>query len=261
MLIYKHISKNKYSVSIFNRIIKSNKFTIFVNFVCMSLIKLNGLNPILIFGLVYLASVSATIAEYVTAFPQKIGVTIIKKTIKSVFSQLILSNLSGYLENICDKVIDFLNIKLVGLIDMIYLFDINISNILKSISQIISVVEFAKTGDTINNLFNNNVHFSLNNPLMDSLIAEGLPIAHLVKIGITLILCLAAFLINFNNHKKSVTQSKEEKNAAEFDKDHSNKEKVNELVTKNVNAYKENVHINVDQKLIDEMKNKKNQKT
>ena len=81
---------------------------------------------------------------------------------------------------------------------------------------------------------------------MQELITKGLPVAHLFKIGIMLILCLGAFLIGFNNQKKAIAESKEEKNAAAFDKNHSSDEKLEELVNKNKDSYKEKDHISLE---------------
>lgn len=66
---------------------------------------------ILIFGLVYLTSLSNTISQYVTSLPEKVGITVIKKSIKFVFTKLLQTYLKGQLEAFCNKIIEFLSKK------------------------------------------------------------------------------------------------------------------------------------------------------
>ena len=59
-------------------------------------------------------------------------------------------------------------------------------------------------------------------------------------------LCLAGFIIGFNNKKKAIAESKEEKNAAAFDKDPDNEDNLNNLQKANESAYEEKDEISLD---------------
>ena len=59
-------------------------------------------------------------------------------------------------------------------------------------------------------------------------------------------LCLAGFIIGFNNKKKAIAESKEEKNAAAFDKDPDNEDNLNNLQKANESAYEEKDKISLD---------------
>lgn len=106
--------------------------------------------------------------------------------------------------------------------------------------------------------------------MLQGIATNGIPIPELIKIGIMLILCLASFLISFNYHKKALahssnTETKQQKDALEFDKDHSNKENLERLIDKNkddvdvksLNKKKYRIEDDEDaRKLIEELKQK-----
>lgn len=59
---------------------------------------------ILIIGLVYIASISKSIAERITTFGVKFGLDLIKKTVKTVIQKLISQMFQNEIERFCQKI-------------------------------------------------------------------------------------------------------------------------------------------------------------
>lgn len=201
---------------------------------------------VLIFALVFLASMSTSIGEYVTSFGAKFGIDVAKKAVKKVLEQLVLTAFSSQLEAFCQKIIDFLYKKLKQQIEIINVYDAKTGAFLDVLSQIIDTSNFKRSGKSLNKMFNKKVKLKVNSRFAQSFVTEGLPLAHMFKIGLLLMLCLAGFIIGFNNKKKAIAESKEEKNAAAFDKDPKSPDNLENLQKSNESAYEEKDKISLD---------------
>ena len=194
---------------------------------------------VLIFALVFLASMSTTIMAYVSAFPVTLPAGVVKKTVKLLLEQIAISLLSKQLEDFCQKIIDFLYSKLQKQIKLIKVYNEKMGINLEILAQIIDTKDFEKSGEKLNELFHKRVRIKVNSRFTRSFISEGLPTAHMFKIGLLLVLSLTAFIIGFHNQKKAIAESKEEKNAAAFDKDPKNEQNLDKLQNANKKAYTE----------------------
>ncbi|KAK8889505.1 hypothetical protein M9Y10_034254 [Tritrichomonas musculus] len=166
---------------------------------------------VLIFGLVYLISLSSTISQYVTSLPEKVGITVIKKSIKFVFTQLLQTYLKGQLEAFCNKIIEFLNKKFDQQIQIISTFSTKLARYLRVLASIINPKnDFTLIERKIRSMFEDKVQFK--SSFAESFVTQGLPIKHFIKIGIMIMMCFAAFLFIFNNQKKAIKNKKSQAN-------------------------------------------------
>lgn len=155
---------------------------------------------ILIIGLVYLASVSKSIAEWILAFPEKIAKTLIKKTLIEVSSIILASQI----ERLCNVVCDFLIKILDKQIKKLHNFNPEMSEIFKVLMKIINPKDFSFSGDKIHEIFENKAKIKINSNFGNMFIKDNIPFAHFVKIGFLLMLCFASFMLNFHFHRHAL---------------------------------------------------------
>ena len=186
---------------------------------------------ILIIGLVYIVSLSSSIAEWISSFPTKITRTIVKKTLTEVASVI----LSSQIELICDKVCSFLMKILSEQVLKMSKYDSKIAGLFQILMQIASQKSFSNVGDKFGELFKDKVSLKVGNNFGQMFIDNNLPFANFVKIGLNLMLCFASFMINFHLHHRSI-QYNESKVAEEYDK----KQNTTEIMEKNKDIVKKN---------------------
>ena len=99
----------------------------------------------------------------------------------------------------------------------------DIKQLFKFLTTVFSTREYSKASEQINGLFQFNIkcgQFELNN---DDMI---LPTEKLLKIGVLLILCFSAFMMNFNTYHKKVHYD-ESKVSKDYEKDVKEKKALN----------------------------------
>ena len=148
-------------------------------------------------------SLSATIVSDIGSLPEKVGLVVVKKTLKFVLKQLLQTYLSGQLEAFCNKIIEFLSAKFNQQIQIISSFNTQLGQYLVFLSEIMETKEdFPAFEKKIKGMFENKIKIKSN--FAKTFITDGLPIKHFIKIGILLIMCFASFLFIFNNQKKAI---------------------------------------------------------
>lgn len=91
------------------------------------------------------------------------------------------------------------------------------SGIFQILMKICAPKDFSKSGDMIQELFEEKVKLNVKSNFAKRFIKENLPWSHLVKIGFILMLCFASFMLNFHMHRQSL-KFNESKVAEEYDK-------------------------------------------
>ena len=94
---------------------------------------------ILIIGLVYIASIAATITEWILAFPEKITKEVIKKTAVEVSKILLQSTV----ESLCDSIIEFLFKVLDEQIKEVQHYKPKIASILQIVAKLASPIDMS----------------------------------------------------------------------------------------------------------------------
>lgn len=157
---------------------------------------------ILIIGLVYIESISKSIAEWITTFGVKFGLDLIKKTVKTVIQKLISQMFQNEIESFCQKICQFLTSILLKQINNLNKFQPDMAALFKSLLKIVIVKDFTNSSEEIYKIFNNKSFFKIN--IIFDFIADGIPIAKFFKIGFLIMLCFASFMINFNFQRKKL---------------------------------------------------------
>lgn len=181
---------------------------------------------ILIIGLVYLASISGSIAEWIMAFPTKITKALVKKAVVEVCTLV----LSSQIESICNGICAFLMKILQNQVDKMKT-DKKVASIFQILMKLVSPKDFNLSGEAIQNLFSSKVKLNVKSNFGKRFLKENLPWPHFVKIGFLLMLCFASFMMNFHLHRQSLKYN-ESKVAEEYDK----KQDTDLAVDQNLNA-------------------------
>ncbi|KAK8886441.1 hypothetical protein M9Y10_041904 [Tritrichomonas musculus] len=173
---------------------------------------------ILIFCLVYITSIVKTISEYFEFLPEKFTKDLIEQSLKKIVFKILKDKIKDKIE---DKINEFLIAKIIDQIDKFMNEDIK--QLFKFLTTVFNTREYSKASEQINGLFQFNIkcgQFELNN---DDMI---LPTEKMLKIGVSLILCFSAFMMNFNTYHKKVHYY-ESKVSKDYEKDVKEKKALN----------------------------------
>lgn len=176
-------------------------------------ISVKSLTPILagilIIGLVYIASISKSISEWILAFPVKITRKLAEKTLKTLASLVVDSQI----EKLCSVICSFLGKQVFKQIETMKSYDENLAKLLNLLLSFTSPKDFSKSADVVQQVFEGKV--KMNFGFADEIV-DGLPIHSFLKIGFLLLLCFASFMLNFYFHRRSIKYN-DKKVAVQYD--------------------------------------------
>ena len=155
---------------------------------------------ILIIGLVYIASIAKNIAGWILAFPPKITKELVKKTVIEISKVILQSSI----EKVCDSIIEFLFKVLDNQIKDVEHYKPKIATILKTVAKLASPYDASMIGDKFSDLFDGTIKIKMKSSFATSFLKDNLPVGHLLKIGLLLLLCFSSFMIKFHFYKKSI---------------------------------------------------------
>ena len=173
------------------------------------------LAAILIIGLVYIAKVAEKITAYITAGPIEITSQIVKKVAKEVAKEIVNGVLRYQVDKFCDKIVNYLYEILQKQLKTL---NPEMKEIFQIMMNLVSVKDFENVGDKIHETFTEKIcNIKMKSEFIRSFLPCGLPISHLLKIGLLLLLCFASFMMNFNNRKDQL-EYKETEVASKYNK-------------------------------------------
>lgn len=95
-------------------------------------------------------------------------------------------------------------------------FQPDIASIFDILLKIVQRKDFQKASNSISSLFGENSDIEINSNLESKFVKNHLPIKHLLKIGLILLLCFASFMMNFH-HQRSALKYDNDKAALNYD--------------------------------------------
>lgn len=97
-----------------------------------------------------------------------------------------------------------------------------IVNILQIVAKLASPLDMSAAADKLSGLLDGHIKINMKSSFANSFIENNLPVAHLLKIGLLLMLCFSSFMIKFHYHKKSM-KYRTSKAAIEYDETQNEK--------------------------------------
>ena len=172
------------------------------------------LGRILIIGLVYIASISENISEWISVFSMEITSKIVKKkTLIEISKNILNSQIDKMCDAVCSFLFKMLNKKKKKKNRCNREIRVKIAEIFYIMLTIAVQKDFSNIGDQINVIFEGKTNIKLNQDLVGNL-----SIGNLLKIRFVLMFCFSSFMMNFHFHIKSLKYSIT-KVAAKYDKD------------------------------------------
>ena len=156
---------------------------------------------ILIIGLVYIAKISATIAQFISCFNPDLALKLVKKTVKIIFDKIVKEAIQNQIDSFCNRIYNFLSNVVLKQIEFIKTRNKDLAFVFNLLLKIAINKDFSKSGDALNDLFEKNSFIKINANFCDQ---SNFQMNHFLKIGFLLMLAFGSFMVNFHYRSKAL---------------------------------------------------------
>ena len=124
---------------------------------------------ILIIGLVYIAKISATIAQFISCFNPDLALKLVKKTVKIIFDKIVKEAIQNQIDSFCNRIYNFLSNVVLKQIEFIKTRNKDLAFVFNLLLKIAINKDFSKSGDALNDLFEKNSFIKINANFCDQI--------------------------------------------------------------------------------------------